>query len=85
MNMRSQWTHPDLEFDPLVITVNCFYFEVNPNSADKRVTEWVVCISEQKAGFSHTAVAYNEELEHVVKVLVGAISLSKAVICFCHL
>lgn len=78
-------THPYLELDPLFVPVDGLDFEVDAHRADERVAERVVGISEQKAGLAHAAVANDEELEHVVKVLVGAISLPKALVCLRHL
>lgn len=52
-----------------------FDFEVDADRADKRRGEGVVSVTEQKTSFSHTAVANDEQLEHVVKILIGYILL----------
>lgn len=79
------WTHPDLELDPLVVPVNRLHFEVDANSADEGVAEGIVCVPEQKAGFANAAVTNDEQLEHVVEVLVWAIFLAETVVSFSHL
>lgn len=68
------FSHPDLEFDPRVVPVDGLDFEVDAHRADKGRREGVVCVAEQEGGLSHTAVADDEQLEHVVEVLVGRLS-----------
>lgn len=77
--------HPDLQLDPLVVAVNRLHLEVDAHSADKGVTEGVVSIAEQKRRLSNAAVSNDQQLKHVVKVLVGTVPLPKALVCFRHL
>lgn len=69
------FTYPYLQLDPLVFTKNCLHLEVNPHGADKSRGKGVVRIAEKEGGFAHTAVADDEELEHIIKVLVSCILL----------
>lgn len=77
--------HPYLQFDPLVVAVHRLDFEVDAHRADEWVAEGVVCVAEQKGGLTHAAVADDEQFEHVVKILVRAIPLAVALVCFRHL
>lgn len=63
-------TYPNLELDSLFISEHSFYFEIDPDGADECGREGVVRVAEQKGSFAHTAVANNEQFEHVVKVLI---------------
>ncbi len=83
--MRRIHPHPDLQLDPLVVAINRLHLEVDSHSADKRVAEGVVGIAEQEGRFPDTAVADDQQLEHVVKVLVGAVPLAKTLVCLRHL
>lgn len=49
-------TYPDLEFDAFLIAVHSFHFEVDSDGADERRGEGIICIAEQEAGLSYTAV-----------------------------
>lgn len=68
-------THPDLQLDPLVVAEHSFDLEVDAHGTDEGRGEGVISIAEQEAGFTHTAVANDQQLEHVVKVLVSRILL----------
>lgn len=88
-NITPSCTHPYLQFYTFLVTVNRFDFEVNADRADESRRERVVGVPEQEAGFSHTAVPNNEELEHVVKILIGHILLDlrllTSIVGRCHL
>ena len=68
-------TYPYLKFDPFVLSEDGLDFEINTNSGNKGRSERVVGVAEKEAGLAHRTVANNEELEHVVKVLVGSVFL----------
>lgn len=82
---RSWKTYPYLKLHPFVIPVNSLHLKINTHSANEGVVECVVGVSEQKTGFPNTAIANDEQFEHVVKVLIRSISLPKALVCLCHL
>lgn len=67
---------PDLQLDPLVVAVDCLDLEVDAHSADKGGREGVIGISEQEGRLAHAAVANEQQLEHVVEVLVRCIPLA---------
>lgn len=75
MTIGHIFTYPYLQLDPFVITKNCLHLEVNPHCADKSRGEGVVCIAEQEGGLAHAAVANDQQLKHVIKVLVSRIFL----------
>lgn len=77
--------HPDLQLDPLVVAIHRFHFEVNAHGADEGVAEGVVGVAEQEGRLPHAAVADDQQLEHVVEVLVRAIPLAETLVCLCHL
>ena len=68
-------THPYLQLDPLVLSEHSLHFEVNPNSADEGRGEGVVCVPEEEGGLPHRAVPDDQQLEHVVEVLVRGVLL----------
>ena len=61
-----------------------FNFEVDADCGDEGGGEGVVGITEEEARFAHRAVANDQQLEHVVKVLVGRILLPRLALG-CHL
>lgn len=69
-------TYPDLQLNPLVVAEDSFDLEVNAYCADEGRGEGIICVAEQETGFAHTAVANNQELEHIIKVLISCILLS---------
>lgn len=66
-------THPDLQLHSLLMAVDCLHLEVDAHSADEGWGEGVISIAEEEGGFANTAVADDEQFEHVVKILVGGI------------
>ena len=68
-------THPYLQLHPLVLSEYSLHFEVDANGADEGRGEGVVGISEEEGGLAHGAVPDDEQLEHVVEVLVGCVLL----------
>merc|ERR1719431_583935 len=66
---------PNLKLHPLILSEDSFDLEVYSDGADEGGGEGVVCVSEEEGGFADGAVADDEELEHVVEVLVGGILL----------
>lgn len=69
-HLPSSPTHPDLQLDPLVVAVDGFDLEVYANGADKGWSEGVICVAEEERGFAHAAVPNDQDLEHIVEVLV---------------
>ena len=68
-------THPYLKFDPFVLPENGFHFEVDPDGWYKGRRKRIVGIPEQKRRLSYWRVTNNQQLEHVVEVLVCCILL----------
>ena len=68
-------THPNLQLDPLVLSEYSLHFEVDTNSADEGRGEGIVSVPEEEGGLAHRAVPDDEQLEHVVEVLVGCVFL----------
>lgn len=66
-------THPDLQLHSLLMAVDCLHLEIDAHSADKGWSEGVISIAEEKGGLANTAVADDEQFEHVVKILVRGI------------
>lgn len=77
--------HPDLQLDPLVVAIHRLHLEVDAHGADERVAEGVVGVAEQEGRFPNAAVADDEQLEHVVEVLVGAVPRTETLVCLGHL
>ena len=73
--------YPYLKFDPFVLSEDGLDFEINTNSGNKGRSERVVGVAEKEAGLAHRTVANNQELEHVVKVLVGSVFLPSSTLC----
>lgn len=73
-------THPDLEFDPLVVPEHGLHFEVDADRGHERGRETVVGVPEQERSLADATVADDQQLEHVVEVLVGALLLPFAVL-----
>lgn len=69
-------TYPNLKLDSLFIFEYSFYFEIDPHCADKCGCKGVICITEQERCFPHTAIADDEQFEHVVKVLIRGVFLA---------
>lgn len=74
-------SYPDLQFNPLVIPVDSLHLKVDANCADKGRREGVVGVAEQEGGFSNAAVADDEDLEHIIKVLVRGLLLPVGCCC----
>jgi len=68
-------TYPDLEFHALVVPKYGLHLKVNAHRGDEGGCEAIVGVAEEEAGLAHAGVANDEQLEHVVKVLVGGILL----------
>jgi len=66
---------PNLQLDPLVLSEYSLHFEVDTNSADEGRGEGIVSVPEEEGGLAHRAVPDDEQLEHVVEVLVGCVFL----------
>ena len=67
--------HPYLQLHPLLVPVDGLHLEVDAHRADEGRGEGVVGVAEQEGGLAHAAVADDQQLEHVVKVLVGRVPL----------
>lgn len=64
---------------------DCLDLEVNAHCANKGRGEGVVSVAEQEGSLSHTAVANDQDFEHVIKVLVNCIFLPLLVLSSSHL
>lgn len=84
---RFKVTYPNLKLDSLFIFENSFDFEIDANRADKRRGKGVVRVAEQERCFSHAAIANDQQLEHVVEVLVrrGVLLAKPGILCRGHL
>lgn len=80
---------PNLQLDPLVVAKHGFDLEVDAHGADEGGGEGVVRVAEQEGGFPNAAVADDQQLEHVVEVLVGRVFLGgrlmESGVARCHL
>jgi len=75
MTKRVSPTNPDLKLEALVVPADGLDLEVDAHRADEGRGEGSVCEAEQEGRLPHAAVADDQQLEHVVKALVGAVSL----------
>lgn len=55
------------------MAVDSLHFEVDAHGADKGRGEGIISIAEEEGGLTNTAVANDEQFEHVVKILVRGI------------
>lgn len=79
-------THPYLKLDALVMAEDSLDFEVDAYGGDEGGGEGVVSVSEEERSLADAAVAYDKQLEHVVKVLVSCIFLPLGLaLTTCHL
>ena len=78
-------SYPDLQFNPLVVLVHGLHFEVDAHRADESRGEGVVGVAEQERRLAHAAVADDQQLEHVVKVLVPSLPLPLHILSGSHL
>lgn len=85
MSVLVNISYPDLQFDPLVILVYGLNFEVNAHCADEGWREGIICIAEQEGCLPYAAVADDEQLEHVVEILVSSFSFSLDILSGSHL
>lgn len=69
-------TYPNLKLDSLFIFEYSFHFEIDPDCADKCRCKGVIRITEEERCFPHTAIANDEQFEHVVKVLIRGVFLA---------
>ena len=53
--------------------VDCLHLKVDAHGADEGWGEGVISIAEEEGSFADTAVANDEQFEHVVKILVRSI------------
>ncbi|OBS60527.1 hypothetical protein A6R68_08334 [Neotoma lepida] len=58
-------THPYLQLHTFLMAVDCLHFEVDAHGADKGWREGVVSIAEEEGGLTNTAVANDEQFEHL--------------------
>ena len=66
-------THPNLQLHSLLVAVDSLHLKVYAHSADEGWGEGVIGIAEEEGSFANTAVANDEQFEHVVKILVRSI------------
>lgn len=68
-------TYPDLQLDALVMPKDRLDLEVDAHGWDEGRCEAVVRVAEEETRLAHARVADDEQLEHVVEVLIGRILL----------
>ena len=78
-------THPDLQFDSLVVSEHSLDLEGYPDGTDEGRGEGVVGVAEEERSFAHRRVADDKQLEHVVKILVGGILRPAVLLRHSHL
>lgn len=66
-------TYPNLQLHSLLVAVDCLHLKVDAHGADEGWGEGVIRIAEEEGSFANTAVANDEQFEHVVKILVRSI------------
>lgn len=72
-SLRDSCTDPDLQFDAFVVLVDSLHFEVDADCTDERRRKRVVRVAEQERRLADAAVADDQQLEHIVEVLIGRI------------
>lgn len=78
-------TYPYLQLDALLVAKHGLHFEIDAHRRDEGRRERVVRIAKQKAGFANAGVADDQQLEHVVEVLVCGVLLPFRVAAASHL
>lgn len=75
--MRSflRYTNPDLELDPLVVPEDCLHFKVDADGRDEGRGEGIIGIAEEEGGLADRRVTDDQQLEHVVEVLIRRVLL----------
>lgn len=68
-------TYPNLQLHAFVLAEDRLHLEVDAHRAHEGRGERVVGVAKQKRRLAHAAVANDQNLEHVVKVLVDRILL----------
>ena len=68
-------TYPYLELDALVVLVNGLDLEVDADRTDEGRGERVVGVAEQEGRLADRAVSDNQQLEHVVEVLIRRVAM----------
>lgn len=77
-------TYPDLKFNSFIVSKDGFHFKVDANSADKGARKRVVGIAEQERSLANATIADDQQLEHVVEILIGRIFLPLSVAALSH-
>lgn len=80
-NQSYRLPYPDLQFYALLVPVDGFHFEVDAHCADEGWRERVICVAEQEGGLAHAAVPNDQDLKHVIKVLIRGLLLPISRIC----
>lgn len=68
-------TYPNLKLDTLVLSEDSLDFEVNAHRAHEGWGKRIVGITKEERCLAHAAIANDQYLEHIVKVLVHGILL----------
>lgn len=66
-------THPNLKLHTLLLAIDSLHLKVDAHGADEGWGEGVIGIAEEEGSFANTAVADDEQFEHIVKILVRSI------------
>lgn len=78
-------TYPYLQLDAFLVPKNGLDLEIDAHRRDERRRERIVRIAEQEAGFADARVADDQQLEHVVEVLVCGVLLPFRIAAASHL
>ncbi len=71
----SERNYPDLKLDPFVVLIDSFDLKVDAHRTDKGRCESIISIAEKEGCFSNAAVPNDQQLEHVIKVLIRVLLL----------
>ena len=77
----SSATYPNLKLNPFVLSEDRLYFEINAYCGDEGRCEGIIGITEKEACLAHGTVANDQQLEHVIEVLIGSIFLPGSSLC----
>ena len=77
----SSATYPNLKLNPFVLSEDRLYFEINAYCGDEGRCEGIIGVPEKEACLAHGTVANDQQLEHVIEVLIGSIFLPGSSLC----
>ena len=68
-------TNPNLKLDPLVVPEDCLHFKVDADGRNEGRGEGVVGVTEEEGRLADGGVADDQQLEHVIEVLIRRVLL----------